>query len=428
LLYPYSDLYSIMPFESVSLPGKPVAIQFGAGNIGRGFIGAVLSQAGFHVVFADVQEKIVNAINEEGQYDVHILNGETQIETIKPVSAILSTDMTAITNLASQPLSIITTAVGPNILPRLAKPIAQIIRTRMAKRMGPINIVACENLQNATVKLREALENELSDERERIYMQDNIGFAVCSVDRIVPPFSSDNILDVGVEPFYEWTVDSSSLKKTDPDVIIEGMHATDNLDAYVQRKLFTLNTGHAIAAYLGFIDRKTTILEAISDDSIHAIVSQALHESGAALIEKHSPFFSHEEHEEYVKKILQRFSNQHVKDEVARVGREPLRKLKRGDRLLGPIEMCREGNLERGALLLGVAAALLFHPTGENGDKEAMEVQERIQQEGIEKVVSDLTGWDNDDMDLQQIICDYNRMSMVTHTTAGSENVLAARL
>lgn len=89
---------------------------------------------------------------------------------------------------------------------------------------GPINIVACENLQNATVKLREALESELSDERERIYMQDNIGFAVCSVDRIVPPFSSDNILDVGVEPFYEWTVDSSSLKKTDPDVIIDGMH------------------------------------------------------------------------------------------------------------------------------------------------------------------------------------------------------------
>lgn len=79
-------------------------------------------------------------------------------------------------------------------------------------------------MQNATEKLREALEKELSDEQERLYMQDNVGFAVCSVDRIVPPFSSDKILDVGVEPFYEWTVDSNSLKKTDPDVIIEGMH------------------------------------------------------------------------------------------------------------------------------------------------------------------------------------------------------------
>ncbi|KIK61916.1 hypothetical protein GYMLUDRAFT_165456 [Collybiopsis luxurians FD-317 M1] len=399
-----------MPFEAFSLPGKPVAIQFGAGNIGRGFIGAVLSKAGFHVVFADVVEKIVNALNEQGQYDVHVLNGGEQIETIKPVSAVMSTDMKAIEAIAREPLSIITTAVGPNILPRLAKPIAQIIRTRMAEGMGPINIVACENLQNATIILREAIEKELTDDKERLYLQDNIGFAICSVDRIVPPFTSNKLLDVGVEPFYEWTVDSHSLKKTDPDVEIEGMHATDNLDAYVQRKLFTLNTGHCIAAYLGFLDKKNTILESISDDSIHDIVSRALHESGAALIEKHSPFFTPEEHEEYVKKILERFSNHHVKDEVSRVGREPLRKLRRGDRLLGPIEMCRERNLERDTLLLGVAAALLFHPTGAQEDKEATEVQNRIQEEGIEKVVADLTGWSQDDEDLKKVVQNYNQL------------------
>ncbi|KAE9406445.1 NAD(P)-binding protein [Gymnopus androsaceus JB14] len=158
--------------------------------------------------------------------------------------------MKAIQDLAKQHLSIITTAAGPNVLPKLAKPIAQIIRTRMENNMGPINIVACENLVNATGILRDEIEKELTDE-ERHYMQDNIGFAVCSVDRIVPPFSSDHILDVGVEPFYEWTVDAKSMKKTDPDVIIKGMH-----NAYVQRKLFTLNTGHAITAYLGFIEEE----------------------------------------------------------------------------------------------------------------------------------------------------------------------------
>ncbi|KAF9077973.1 mannitol-1-phosphate 5-dehydrogenase [Rhodocollybia butyracea] len=399
-----------MPYEAISLPGRPVALQFGAGNIGRGFIGAVLSHAGFHVVFADVVQKIVDELNEKGQYEVHILNGETKIETIKPVSAIISTDMSAVEDIARHPLSIITTAVGPNILPRLAKPIAQIIRTRMAEGMGPINIVACENLQNATEKLRQALEKELSDEKERLYMQDNIGFAVCSVDRIVPPFSSDNILTSGVEEFFEWTVDSSSLKKTDPDIEIAGMHATSNLDAYVQRKLFTLNTGHAIAAYLGFLDNKDTILEAISDESIHDTVSRALHESGAALVAKYHPFFSHEEHENYINTILHRFSNRHLKDEVCRVGREPLRKLKRGDRLLGPVEMCRERNLEHNTLLTGVAAALLFHPTGVNEDKEATEVQQRIEQEGIEKVVSDLTGWSQDETDLKQVIQEYHRL------------------
>ena len=38
------------------------AIQFGAGNIGRGFIGAVLEQAGYHVVFADVNEQVVERL------------------------------------------------------------------------------------------------------------------------------------------------------------------------------------------------------------------------------------------------------------------------------------------------------------------------------------------------------------------------------
>ncbi|KAH7878923.1 mannitol dehydrogenase [Lentinula edodes] len=399
-----------MPFEAISLPNKPVAIQFGAGNIGRGFIGAVLSQAGFHVVFADVQVKIVNALNEKGHYDVHILNGDTQIERIQPVSAVISTDLKAIEKIAREPLSIITTAVGPNILPRLAKPIAQIIRTRKEEGMGPINIVACENLQNATDKLREAIESELSDEQERLYLQDNIGFAICSVDRIVPPFSSENILDVGVEPFFEWTVDSNSLKKTDPDVVIDGMHATNNLDAYVQRKLFTLNTGHAITAYLGFLDKKDTILDAISDDSIHNVVSKALHESGAALIAKHHSFFSKEQHEDYIKKILKRFSNHNLKDEVSRVGREPLRKLRRGDRLLGPVEMCRERNLEHDTLLLGISAALLFHPTGVHEDEEANELQDRIRREGIEAVVSDLTGWEKEDEDLRKVIREYSRM------------------
>ncbi|KAG7093568.1 hypothetical protein E1B28_007238 [Marasmius oreades] len=373
---------------------KPLALQFGAGNIGRGFIGAVLSQAGLRVVFADVQEKIINALNEERKYNVHILGeeGENKIETIEDVAAINSTDMKAIEDLAKQPLTIVTTAVGPGVLPRLGKAMATIIRTRKANNMSPINFVACENLQNASGKLRETVYKELSDD-EKKYADENIGFAVCSVDRIVPPFESDSgsILDVGVEPFFEWNVEAKSLKKTDPQCDIEGMKTVDNLEAYVQRKLFTLNCGHATTAFLGALPRTSpcssqsklrtystssngtgtepstpvvpshpTILSAISKPPIYSIVTRALHESGQALIRKHG--FTQEEHDKYIKAILDRFRNPNMHDEVARVGREPLRKLKRGDRFLGPIEMCREFELERDALLVGVASALLFHP------------------------------------------------------------------
>ena len=129
---------------------KPIAIQFGAGNIGRGFIGAVLSKAGLRVLFADVQEKVINALNKEGKYNVHILgdDDETHVETIEDVGAINSMDMKALEEVAKQPLVIVTTAVGPGefgmncsrrvsdqyfssgVLPRLGKAFATIIRTR----------------------------------------------------------------------------------------------------------------------------------------------------------------------------------------------------------------------------------------------------------------------------------------------------------
>ncbi|KAJ8095186.1 hypothetical protein AAF712_007189 [Marasmius tenuissimus] len=371
---------------------KPIAIQFGAGNIGRGFIGAVLSKAGLRVVFADVQEKIIDALNKEGKYNVHILgdDDETHVETIEDVAAINSLDMKAIEAVAKQPVVIVTTAVGPGVLPRLGKAFATIIRTRKDNNLGPINVVACENLQQASVKLRDAVYKELSDE-EKEFADKNVGFAVCSVDRIVPPFDPDSqsILDVGVEPFYEWNVDSSSLKKTEPHVDISGMKIVNNLEAYVQRKLFTLNCGHAITAFLGALPRTAstnnglkprsfstssnasgtstpvipthpTILSAISQPAILTLVSHALDEAGQALIRKHG--FTQAEHDSYVKAILDRFKNPNMHDEVARVGREPLRKLKKGDRLLGPIEMCREFGLKHDGLLVGVASALLFHP------------------------------------------------------------------
>ena len=48
------------------------AIQFGAGNIGRGFIGGLLSNAGYHVVFADVNMTIIDRINADKKYTIYV--------------------------------------------------------------------------------------------------------------------------------------------------------------------------------------------------------------------------------------------------------------------------------------------------------------------------------------------------------------------
>lgn len=371
------------------------AIQFGAGNIGRGFIGALLSQASYHVVFADINEQMINELNEKKSYQIHILDLEQRQETITNVSGVLSNGPDIVNEVAEA--DIVTTAVGPNVLKIIASTIAKGIEARREAGRGVLNIIACENMVGGSKHLEEQVYTHLS-EAGKAYAEENVGFANCSVDRIVPPYQGENMLDVGVESFYEWIVEEPSLKGEVPQ--IPGMKLTDNLLAYVQRKLFTLNTGHAITAYLGYLAGMETIEEAINNDEIRTVVRQAMEESGDALIKKHG--FDKEEHYKYIDKIEKRFKNPYIRDEVIRVGREPLRKLGPADRLVGPANMAIQYGLGHVALLKGIAAA--FHYDNPQ-DPQSKELQEQIAQNGIEATVSSVTGFTAGSED-HRIICE----------------------
>lgn len=91
------------------------AIQFGAGNIGRGFIGAVLEQAGYHVVFADVNEQVVARINSDRAYTVQIMDTVCEQMRITDISAMDSRSPELAAQIAGAEL--VTTAVGLTVLP-----------------------------------------------------------------------------------------------------------------------------------------------------------------------------------------------------------------------------------------------------------------------------------------------------------------------
>lgn len=218
------------------------AVQFGAGNIGRGFIGALLAEAGYHVVFADVNQAVIDKINADGTYTVHVMDVECREMKISNISGVDSTKQDAIDAIVEA--EIVTTAVGLVILPRIAPAIAKGIVLRQEKGMTDcLNIIACENAIKASSQLKEAVYALLEDD-QKAYADKYVGFPDCSVDRIVPPVKSENFIDVVVENYYEWNVEQASFKGEIPN--IPGMNLADNLMAYIERKLFTLNTGHAI--------------------------------------------------------------------------------------------------------------------------------------------------------------------------------------
>jgi mannitol-1-phosphate 5-dehydrogenase len=247
-----------------------IAIQFGAGNIGRGFIAAELSKAGYEVVFSDVVDPLIKEINKQRQYTIEILDVERNNIVVNNVRGINSTkDPEALTQ-ALKEAEIVTTAVGAGVLKFVAPSIAKGIQARRKAGAGPLNVIACENLVGNSSTLKDLVLKNLNSEEDRNYLEENVGFPNCSVDRIVPPFKGENMLSVGVEEFDEWIVEEPAIKGPKPD--IPGMQFTDNLTAYVQRKLFTLNCGHAIAAYLGYLKNIETIDKAVADDEVRNIV------------------------------------------------------------------------------------------------------------------------------------------------------------
>ena len=380
------------------------AIQFGAGNIGRGFIGALLSKSGYHVVFADVNEEIISKINEDKCYTIHIMDVECKDEKVENISGVISTSDEILEEIRTS--DIITTAVGPVVLPRIASTIANGIKLRKITGVTSyLNIVACENAIKASSQLEEEVKKYLNEE-EIAYLNEYVGFPNCSVYRIVPPVKSENILDVVVENFYEWNVEEKAFKGEIPKIY--GMNLADNLMAYIERKLFTLNTGHAITAYFGYLKGYNTVDESIKDEVIHDLVKKAMIESGQGLIAKYN--FDKEEHFKYIDKIIGRFKNPYLKDDVARVGREPLRKLNENDRLIKPLMTAKSFNLDIDNLLLGVGAALNYN---NEEDSQSVELQSLISEKGVKESLAHVANLAQEQEILSKVEKYYNEVKNI---------------
>ncbi|GHX92631.1 mannitol-1-phosphate 5-dehydrogenase [Vibrio cholerae] len=382
---------------------KKNAVHFGAGNIGRGFIGKLLADADIAVTFADVNEPLVDQLSHQQEYKVKVVGSECKMETVSHVTAVNSASEALIERIIKTDL--VTTAVGPTVLDIIAKTIAKGLSARFAAgNTQPLNIIACENMVRGTTHLKQQVYQFLTTEEQQ-QADALVGFVDSAVDRIVPPLqaANDDPLEVTVESFSEWIVDEQQFKGEIPQ--IEGMEKTDNLMAFVERKLFTLNTGHCVTAYLGCLKGHRTIREAIEDPCIHAQVKQAMQESGEVLIRRYG--FDRALHSAYIEKILSRFANPYLVDEVDRVGRQPLRKLGANDRLIKPLLGTIEYGLPNSMLLKGIAAALKYR---NSSDPQAVELQQSIEKEGVRSTLARYTGLTADSIEAQQIEALYQQI------------------
>ena len=280
---------------------------------------------------------------------------------------------------------VVTCAVGPNILKFVAEPVAKAIEARTLDY--PIAVIACENAINATTTWRGFIESKLSEETKK-NIDSKARFANSAIDRIVPQQPPNGGLDVVIEKFHEWCVEQKPFENGGKKPDVKGIHYVDDLEPYIERKLFTVNTSHATAAYYGHQNKVQYIHEVLHDKKLHDTVRDAVKETAHLIVTKHGVETA--EQDAYVEEIIKRISNPVLKDNVERVGRAPLRKLSRKERFIGPAAQLAERGEKVDALLGAVEQAYRFQNV--EGDEESVELAKILKENSAEEVVTKVNG------------------------------------
>ena len=365
------------------------AIIFGAGNIGRGFIGQLYSESDYEVTFVDVDRPLLDTLNERGRYTIRLVtNAQTVEVTVGPVRALHSGDLDAVAEAVSR-AEIGATAVGAGILKHIAPAVAAgIARRAQLGVTAPFNLILCENLHGAAAIFRAMVLAALPAEHHA-YLAAHIGFVDTVIARMVPPLTPEMRAQdpslIIVEPYKELPVDRDGFIGAPPPIV--GMIPYAPFSFFTDRKLYIHNAGHAVLGYLGYLAGYEYGYQSLADDEIYLQARGAMEESALALTRKYRPapgaLMAN------IEDLLHRFGNRALGDTILRLGRDPVRKLAHSDRLVGAALNALAQGVTPVHLVTGIAAGLRFaHPD----DPVAQQVQMQLREQGIERVLTEVCG------------------------------------
>ena len=381
-------------------------LQFGAGNIGRSFIGQLFAQAGYEVVFVDVDEELIALLNQHRRYPVEIRDKVCETIWVEGVRAISGRDVERVAEEFAT-ADTAATAVGATALPHLYPAIAAGLEKRLRTNPTPINIIICENLRHAAAVVRDGLKQLLPAD---FPLEEMVGLVETSIGKMVPIITEEqrrqNPLAVYAEAYNTLICDRRGFKGPLPPV--PQLDPKDNMKAYVDRKLFIHNLGHAVTAYVGFVKNPTMkfIWEAVECPAVRQVAYGAMVESAAALACEYPGEFTHASLREHIEDLLSRFANKALGDTIYRVGRDLPRKLAPDDRLIGALQLDLKHDIDPRNTILGIAAAFHFRATDEHGELFPADAEflRRVERDGVRAVLCEHCALDEQRKDHAEVI------------------------
>ncbi len=386
------------------------AVMFGAGCVGRGFLGQLLSESGYTLTFVEIDEPLIKALNARRAYMLRLVENEWSEDHVIPVERTLYSraDETLVTALAET--SLVTTAVGVRSLPDIAPIIAAgIIRRAECDITAPLNVLICENMPDASTTFRAMVWQHLPVALHA-YADAHVGFVDVVIGRTIPkPTPEMRMAECSfiiADAYKKLPVNRPRFVGPLPEIV--GLIPTDNFTAYIERKLYLHNCGHAILGYLGYRRGHILSWQALEDPVIYDVLTRAFAEVRIGFLTVYG--MDATELDDYIAELLKNFANRALADTVVRLARDPLRKLGPKERLVGAARLVEKAGLAPDALSRAIAAAYRFDDAS---DPLAMELQRRIAAEGLEPVMSDVSGIQADEP-LGKLITQQFRSSNVT--------------
>jgi mannitol-1-phosphate 5-dehydrogenase len=341
---------------------------FGAGKIGRSFIGQLFGRSGYKIVFIDVDPVIISLLNKRNSYRV-IIKGEDEEEIIvNKVQAISALDKPYVIDTVST-AGIVAVSVGKNALEKVLPVIASGLKKRYNDNPDkPLDIILAENMRSAADFTREQLLKNLPS---GFPVDSYVGLIETSIGKMVPIMPLSEVekdpLMVFAEPYNTLILDRKGFKSPIPDVV--GLAPKNNIKAWVDRKAFIHNLGHATAAYYGYFHHPDAVYmyEVLDDEKILQFTREVMLQSAEILKVVYPDDFTLTDLKEHIDDLLYRFRNKALQDTIFRVGQDLPRKLGADDRFMGAIHLAVIYNMPYHLIIKAMSYGFFFRARDEEG-------------------------------------------------------------
>jgi len=374
----------------------PSILIFGAGKIGRSFIGQLFGLSGYELVFSDIDLSLVRMLNERGTYPVVVKDEVEVCLQIPRVRAIYGLDKEQLVKEIAA-ASLMAVSVGKNALEKIIPLIADGLLLRFRKDpANPLNVIIAENMRSGALFIRQRLKENLPSG----YPLDSlVGLVETSIGKMVPIMTREDLeadpLQIFAEAYNKLIIDKKAFKGVIPPV--NGLSPKENIQAWVDRKAFIHNLGHATVAYYGAFKHPEAIyIYQVLDDTDVYVFARKVMLQAAAIVQRNYPDdFSMEELEEHIDDLLKRFQNKHLKDTLYRVGQDRPRKLGPDDRFVGIIRMAERHRMNNEEIIKAMTHSFFFRVTDENGNRSEQDILlDDCLAAGLEYTLQKICGFD----------------------------------